>query len=281
MTGSGAKAFSDRLLTMAPRAWVSTGRNAWITRYGPNRFTSSCRSSAARSLRSSYSAMPALLTRMSSAPMSRAAAWTCAASVTSRATGVTRGSGWVSGPRVPAYTRRAPRARASVTRACPMPRLAPVIRMVCSAMFTMVAPFGVISKYTDIDQPPPPESPRRKTQKTQATQKTSVPPGRRRHVVVHPHRGQPPVRPALVDRESRLRRQVVPAPADAVVFHRAARAFLGHRALLPDDPAPGAEALGEVGAQLAGPAVGVLRPDRLPGGPLPPPRPAPPRGAAR
>ena len=55
----------------------------------------------------------------------------------------------------------------------------------------------------------------------------------------------------------------MPAPADAVVLHGAAHAFLGHRALLPDDPAPGAEALGEVGVQLTGAAVGVLRADRL------------------
>src|SRR5580698_999033 len=39
--------------------------------------------------------------------------WTKPASVTSRITGVTRGSGWVSGSRVPAYTRLAPLARAS------------------------------------------------------------------------------------------------------------------------------------------------------------------------
>ena len=86
--------------------------------------------------------MPALLIRMSSDPMRCAAAWTCAASVMSIVTGVTRGSGWVSGSRVPAYTRAAPRARASVTSACPMPRLAPVTRMVVSAMFMSAAPFG-------------------------------------------------------------------------------------------------------------------------------------------
>ena len=31
MTGMGANAFSDRLLTMAPRDRVRAGRKAWVT----------------------------------------------------------------------------------------------------------------------------------------------------------------------------------------------------------------------------------------------------------
>src|SRR5260370_532145 len=75
---------------------------------------------------------------MSSDPIWSAAAWICAALVTSRVTGVIRGSGWASGWRVPAYTRVAPLARASATSACPMPRLAPVTRTVLSSIVTMM-----------------------------------------------------------------------------------------------------------------------------------------------
>src|SRR6266849_1444801 len=62
----------------------------------------------------------------------------CTALVTSRIRGVTRPSGWARGWRVPAYTRLAPRRRASLTSACPMPRLAPVTRTVLSAIVTMM-----------------------------------------------------------------------------------------------------------------------------------------------
>ena len=48
--------------------------------------------------------------------------------------GATRPSPWVKGWRAPAYTRFAPLFNASSTRACPMPRLAPVTRTVLSAM---------------------------------------------------------------------------------------------------------------------------------------------------
>ena len=47
-----------------------------------------------------------------------------------RVSGVTRGLGSARGRRVPAYTRLAPLRRASSTSACPIPRLAPVIRTV-------------------------------------------------------------------------------------------------------------------------------------------------------
>lgn len=90
-----------------------------------------------------------------------------------------------------------------------------------------------------------------------------MPPGRSLHVVVEAHRGQPPARPALDDADPGLGRQVVPAPPDEVVLHRAAHAVVGHRARLHAHAAPRAEALGEVGVQLTGSAVGVLRADRL------------------
>src|SRR5882762_11653803 len=59
----------------------------------------------------------------------------CAALVTSSVRGVTRGSTWDKGLRVPAYTRFAPLLKASSTSACPIPRLAPVIKTDLSAMF--------------------------------------------------------------------------------------------------------------------------------------------------
>src|SRR5216684_1749715 len=68
MTGKAAKAATDRTLTIAPRERVSSGRKAWVTPYVPKRLTSRCRSSAARSLKSSYSAKPALLMRISRDP---------------------------------------------------------------------------------------------------------------------------------------------------------------------------------------------------------------------
>src|SRR5690349_8957412 len=84
--------------------------------------------------------MPALLTRMSRDSKLSAAARICAALVTSKVRGVTRASGWARGWRVPAYTRAAPRLRASVTSACPMPRFAPVISIVLPSIFMSVAP---------------------------------------------------------------------------------------------------------------------------------------------
>ncbi len=42
------------------------------------------------------------------------------------------------GRRVPAYTRPAPRRRASVTSACPMPRLAPVTRMAVPSIVVLI-----------------------------------------------------------------------------------------------------------------------------------------------
>ncbi len=71
-------------------------------------------------------------------PIWLAAASICSALVTSRVSGVTRSSAWLQGRRVPAYTRFAPRARASSTSADPMPRLAPVTRTALSAMLVMM-----------------------------------------------------------------------------------------------------------------------------------------------
>src|SRR6516164_10698704 len=87
--------------------------------------------------------MPALLIRMSRASTCPAAAWICAALVTSRAIGVTRASGWARDRRVPAYTRFAPLLRASATSACPMPRVAPVTRTVLPAIVIALLPYGV------------------------------------------------------------------------------------------------------------------------------------------
>src|SRR5260370_13981479 len=55
--------------------------------------------------------------------------------VTSKVRGVTRPSEWVKGWRVPAYTRLAPLFKASSTNARPMPRFAPVIKIVLFSMF--------------------------------------------------------------------------------------------------------------------------------------------------
>ena len=88
----------------------------------------------------------------------------CAALVTSRLSGVTRASGWSRGWRVQAYTRSAPRRRASVTSACPMPRFAPVTSTLLPSIFISVAPvcgFRATSEaahYTD--QPDSRDSPR-------------------------------------------------------------------------------------------------------------------------
>ena len=48
---------------------------------------------------------------------------------------MTRPSEWSRGWRVPAYPRFAPLLKASSTRARPMPRLAPVIKIVSFSMF--------------------------------------------------------------------------------------------------------------------------------------------------
>src|ERR1022692_49285 len=82
--------------------------------------------------------MPALLMRMSRELTVPAASWICAALVTSRVSGVTRPSGWVRGTRVPAYTRSASLLSASSASAWPMPRLAPVTRIVLPVMIMPV-----------------------------------------------------------------------------------------------------------------------------------------------
>ena len=84
-----------------------------------------------------------------------------------------------------------------------------------------------------------------------------------RHAYSTRGRSQQSVRTALVDPDSRLRRQVVAAPADAVVFQRAAHAVVGHGAVLQADAAACAEAHGEERAELRGAAVVVVRADGL------------------
>src|ERR1700733_5634696 len=94
--------------------------------------------------------MPALLTRTSRDSTAPAAARMSAALVTSRVSGRTRRSEWVHGSRVPAYTRRAPRRRASSTSARPMPRLLPVMRTALLAIdvmtISLVRVFGSVSR---------------------------------------------------------------------------------------------------------------------------------------
>src|SRR3984957_2910855 len=87
--------------------------------------------------------MPALLTRTSRASTASAAARMSAALVTSRVSGRTRGSECAHGSRVPAYTRRAPRRRASSTSARPMPRVLPVMRTALLAIDVMTISFIV------------------------------------------------------------------------------------------------------------------------------------------
>src|SRR6185369_12761469 len=74
-------------------------------------------------------------------------------------------------------------------------------------------------------------------------------------VVVDPGRGEQPVWPAFVDAEPRLRRELMAAPADAVVLHGAAHPVVGHHAVFQLDAAARAEAPGEKRAELGGPAV--------------------------
>src|SRR5215472_5859041 len=112
-----------------------------------------CWSSAARSLKSSESQMPALLIRTSRDSTWPAARCTCAGLVTSRVSGVTRASGWARGWRVPAYTRVAPLRRASSTSARPMPRLPPVTRTVLSAIVTMVTVSSSLMWWCKPDKP--------------------------------------------------------------------------------------------------------------------------------
>src|SRR6267154_1256392 len=82
-------------------------------------------------------------------------------------------------------------------------------------------------------------------------------------VVVDAGRGQQPVRTAFVDTEARLWREVLAAPADAVVLQGAAHPVVGYHAMLQLDAAARAEALGEERAELGGAAVGGVRADGL------------------
>src|ERR1700690_2890276 len=83
--------------------------------------------------------------------------------VTSSVRGVTRLSGCCSAPRVPAYTLFAPRRSDSSTSARPMPRLAPVTRIILSSivfiyflftMFTVFLFFDECGKLFSADRPP-------------------------------------------------------------------------------------------------------------------------------
>src|SRR4051812_44047387 len=82
-------------------------------------------------------------------------------------------------------------------------------------------------------------------------------------VVVDAGRSQQSVRAALVDPDSRLGRQVVAAPADAVEFQGATHPVVGHGAVLEADAAACAERRCEERAELSGTAVGVVRADGL------------------
>src|SRR6266496_3902232 len=82
-----------------------------------------------------------LLMRTSSLSTCSTARWICAVLVTSRIMGVTRLSECCSGPRVSAYALRAPRLSASSKSSRPMPRLAPVIKIVLFSMFILSAGF--------------------------------------------------------------------------------------------------------------------------------------------
>ena len=74
--------------------------------------------------------MPALLITSVTSPQSATAAATCDGLFTSRAIGITPGSVTCDGSRAPAYTLRAPRAKAWRANSSPRPRFAPVTRMV-------------------------------------------------------------------------------------------------------------------------------------------------------
>jgi len=65
---------------------------------------------------------------------------------------------------------------------------------------------------------------------------------------------QQPVQAAFVDPQSRLRWQVMAAPADAVVLQGAAHPVIGHGAMLQTDAAACAEARGEERTKLGGAA---------------------------
>ena len=88
-------------------------------------------------------------------------------------------------------------------------------------------------------------------------------PGGRLDVVVDAGRGKQSVRAALVDPDSRLGRELVATPADAVVFHGAAHTVVGRGAVLQVDAAACAEVSGEERAELGAAAVGVVRADGL------------------
>ena len=82
-------------------------------------------------------------------------------------------------------------------------------------------------------------------------------------VVVDTGRGEQSVWPAFVDAEPRLRRELMAAPADAVVLQGAAHPVVGYHAVFELDAAARAEASGEKRAELGGAAVGGVRADGL------------------
>jgi hypothetical protein len=86
---------------------------------------------------------------------------------------------------------------------------------------------------------------------------------RRVHVVVHPGRRQPAAPASFVDRDAGLMRHRSAAPRDRVELEGNARAVVGHRAVLEDDPAAGEERRREL-AERIGAAVAVIPAGRLP-----------------
>ena len=73
MIGNAASAAMDDTFTIAPSDATSLWRKVWITASVPSTLTSRCCSTAVRSVRSSYPAMPALLMTTSRSSTSSAA----------------------------------------------------------------------------------------------------------------------------------------------------------------------------------------------------------------
>ena len=74
-------------------------------------------------------------------------------------------------------------------------------------------------------------------------------------VVIGPDRGQEPIRPAFENGDPGLRRDVVGAPADAVVFHGTSLTVVGDLARLEHEATAGTKALEEERPQFTCPAV--------------------------
>src|SRR3990167_301515 len=126
-----------------PPLAASTPAKAWLRSKGPKKLVSMCSRADATLLgakKPPVLAMPALLISSVTSASSAATRATSAGLVTSSFTGMTPGSVTEAGSRAPAYTLRAPRASASLAKAKPRPRLAPVMRTTALSSF-MVMPF--------------------------------------------------------------------------------------------------------------------------------------------